>query len=56
MIGIYCITNKLTGEQYVGQSIDIEARIKQHFYNFKYDSLEKNKALDRKSTRLNSSH
>lgn len=45
MIGIYCITNKLTGEQYVGQSIDIEARIKQHFYNFKYDNLEKNKAL-----------
>ena len=30
MIGIYCWTNKITGEQYVGQSIDITHRRAQH--------------------------
>ena len=34
MIGIYCITNKITGEQYVGQSINIEERKQQHFYDY----------------------
>ena len=29
-IGIYCITNKITGEQYVGQSANIERRFEQH--------------------------
>lgn len=30
MIGIYKITNKLNGKVYIGQSIDIDARWKQH--------------------------
>jgi len=30
--GIYIITNNITGKQYVGQSINIEQRIKQHRY------------------------
>lgn len=45
MIGIYCITNKITGEQYVGQSINIEERKHQHFYNYQCDSKESNKVL-----------
>jgi hypothetical protein len=32
--GIYCITNKVSGEQYVGQSIDIHKRWKQHRVSF----------------------
>ena len=32
MIGIYKITNKINGKVYVGQSIDIEERWKQHEY------------------------
>lgn len=32
MIGIYLITNKLNGKQYVGQSNNIERRIKEHCY------------------------
>lgn len=35
MIGIYCYTNKLNGKQYVGQSIDIEQRRRQHEKDFK---------------------
>ena len=31
MIGIYCIKNKKTEKEYVGQSIDIERRVKDHF-------------------------
>ena len=45
MIGIYCITNKITGEQYVGQSINIEDRKQQHFYNYQYEGEEYNKVL-----------
>ena len=30
MIGIYSITNKLNNKRYIGQSIDIEKRWKQH--------------------------
>jgi len=30
MIGIYKFTNRITGESYVGQSVDIEKRYKQH--------------------------
>lgn len=45
MIGIYCITNKTTGEQYVGQSINIEERKQQHFRDYKYEGKEYNKAL-----------
>ena len=33
MIGIYKITNKLNGKVYIGKSIDIETRWKQHIYN-----------------------
>lgn len=31
MIGIYSITNKINGKRYIGQSIDIDVRIKRHF-------------------------
>lgn len=30
MIGIYKITNKNTGQVYIGQSVDIERRIQEH--------------------------
>lgn len=33
MIGIYKITNKITGEVYVGQSVDIHARWASHRRN-----------------------
>lgn len=33
MIGIYKITNLTNGNSYIGQSIDIEQRLKQHFRN-----------------------
>ncbi len=36
MIGIYKITNKINGKAYIGQSIDIENRWKQHIYNANY--------------------
>lgn len=32
MIGIYCWTNRLNGRQYVGQSLDIDRRKRQHLY------------------------
>ena len=35
MIGIYKITNKITGKSYIGQSIDIVERWKQHIKNNK---------------------
>lgn len=31
MIGIYCIKNKINGKVYIGQSIDIQRRIENHF-------------------------
>lgn len=31
MIGIYLITNKVNGKVYVGQSVDIDRRIKEHY-------------------------
>lgn len=33
--GIYSITNKKTGQKYIGQSIHIERRFEQHKYNKK---------------------
>ena len=30
VIGIYCITNTITGDQYVGQSLDIKRLFNQH--------------------------
>ena len=32
MIGIYKITNNINGKIYIGQSIDIKERWKQHLY------------------------
>ena len=32
MVGIYKMTNKINGKIYIGQSIDIEKRIKEHFW------------------------
>ncbi len=32
MVGIYKIQNKINGKVYIGQSIDIDKRIKEHFY------------------------
>lgn len=31
MIGIYLITNKVNGKVYIGQSVDIDRRIKEHY-------------------------
>lgn len=33
MIGIYMMTNVIDGTNYIGQSKDIDKRIKQHFYH-----------------------
>lgn len=35
MIGIYMWTNKITGESYIGQSLDIQKRKQQHIYDSK---------------------
>lgn len=41
MIGIYKITNKINGKSYIGQSINIERRFREH----KYISSETNQSL-----------
>lgn len=41
MIGIYKITNKINGKSYIGQSIHIEERWKEHIYNPSKSSLIK---------------
>lgn len=32
MIGIYCFKNKVNGKVYIGKSIDLDRRIKEHYY------------------------
>ena len=44
MIGIYKITNKINGNSYIGQSIHIEKRIKEHKLKYNWER-EKNKTL-----------
>lgn len=36
MVGIYKITNQINNKSYIGQSIDVEARLKEHVRNIKY--------------------
>lgn len=46
MIGIYIITNKLNGKIYIGQSINIEERWKQHIYKaFNENEIGYNSAI-----------
>ena len=44
--GIYCLVNKSNNKYYIGQSVDIQRRLSQHFHNAKYQ-LEKNDLLYR---------
>lgn len=45
MIGIYLITNKVNGKKYVGQSIDIEKRWKDHIRDSKKSEYTIHKAI-----------
>lgn len=45
MIGIYCFTNKINNKKYVGQSINIEERYKNHKSNYKRMSTSFYKAV-----------
>jgi group I intron endonuclease len=43
MIGIYKITNKITGKSYIGQSVNIETRWSQHkSVSRSYETLDGN--------------
>ena len=44
MIGIYKITNKINGHSYIGQSIHIEERFREHKSKYNWNR-EKNKPL-----------
>ena len=46
MIGIYKITNKINGNSYIGQSIEIEQRLKTHFSRA-YQNSEKNREYNK---------
>ena len=37
MVGIYCITNKVNNKVYIGESVDIAARIRQHKYDLAHN-------------------
>ena len=43
MIGIYSITNKINGKRYIGQSINIDNRWKEHIRNI--DNPNKNNTI-----------
>ena len=45
MIGIYKITNLINGRVYIGQSINIERRKKEHLNNNNYNTSEIDKAI-----------
>ena len=47
MIGIYCWTNKLNGQKYVGQSIDIMRRKYQHEHNWKVEPSAIHAAMEK---------
>lgn len=47
MIGIYCWTNKLNGQKYVGQSIDIMQRKYQHEHNWKVEPSAIHTAMEK---------
>lgn len=32
LCGIYCLTNKINGKKYIGQSVDIKRRLSEHYY------------------------
>ena len=44
MIGIYKFTNKITGESYIGQSVDIRRRYNQH--KNRYDKFNKKRPIE----------
>ena len=50
MIGIYKITNKINGKIYIGQSMNIERRLKEHMKLIKEGS--KVKVLEIKGVKL----
>lgn len=40
MVGIYKITNKINGKVYIGQSVDIDKRKREHLNNYKRDEIK----------------
>ena len=45
MIGIYKITNLITGRSYIGQSLDIENRFREHLNHLSGSNIDKNLGL-----------
>ena len=43
VVGIYCIRNKINNKYYIGQSIDIKNRWKEHKYNLRHNKHVNNK-------------